>query len=89
MPNPVFVDCPPSIWTKVATNVLTGVIHRFDVTPYGYLQTYKVTGDSAPTLKSDGVAAFKNCNQEQISAGAGIDVYIYAITDKGKVRIDV
>jgi len=89
MANPIFVDCVKNTWTKVATNVITGLIHKFDPTPYEYLQTYRETGDPAPTLRSDGVVAFEDSKSEVISAIAGIDVYLYPIIDNGRVRVDI
>jgi len=88
MANPIFVDCVKNTWTKVATNVITGLIHKVDLTPYEYLQTYRDTGDPAPALKSDGVPAFENKRSEVISSVAGIDVYLYPIIDNGRVRVD-
>ena len=87
--TPVFVTCTKDVWTKVATDVTTGAIRRGDVTPYEYLQTYRETGDPAPTLKSDGVPAFEGGRTEIISAVNGIDVYLYPITNNGRVRVDV
>lgn len=89
MPNPVFVNCPKNVWTKVATNVNAGFIHKVYLIPYSYLQTYRLTGEAAPTLKSDGVMAFEHSITEEISATAGIDVYLYPITAGGRVRVDL
>jgi len=89
MPNPVFVSCPKNVWTKVATDVTTGIIHKVDLTPYEYLQTYRLTGQAAPALKSDGVPAFENRRREVISATVAIDVYLFPIADAGKVRVDI
>jgi len=89
MPNPVFANCPKDVWTKVATNVATGIIHQVDLTPYEYLQTYRLTGEAAPTLKTDGVPAFENNRREVIFATVNIDVYLFSITDAGKVRVDI
>lgn len=89
MPNPVFVSCPKNVWTKVATNVNVGFIHRVDITPYKYLQTYRLTSESAPILRSDGVVAFEHDSIEKISSTAEIDVYIYPINDDGRVRADL
>lgn len=89
MANPVFVDCTKNIWTKVATNITTGLIHKVHGAPYEYRQTYRETGGAAPTLRSDGVSAFENNRTEIISATAGIDIYIYPINVDGKVRVDI
>ena len=89
MTNPIFVDCPAGEWTKVATNIISGQIHRVSLVPYGYLQSYKDTGDAAPTLKSEGVVAFEQSNLESILALSGIDVYLYPLLAAGRVRVDL
>jgi len=90
MSNPVFVDCPANTWTKVATNVVVGQIWRV-ITTAKYLNTYKTTGDSAPTLRSEGTPIFVTGepDHEEISANTGIDIYIYSIRKAGRVRVDV
>lgn len=89
MANPVFVECLADTWTKVATNVVSGQLHKASKDPERYLQTYRQTGDVAPTLESEGVPAFVNSDTEEISAGEGIDVYIYAVSNTGNVRADL
>ncbi len=90
MANPVFVDCPADTWTKVATNVVVGQIKRV-ITVAKYLGTYRTTGDSAPTLQSEGSSIFLkgNSGYEKIEAKTGIDVYIFSIRKAGRVRVDV
>ena len=88
MANPVFVACTKDAWTKVATNVQTGFIHRISGAPNGYLQTYVDTTDPAPTLETEGAVAFENSGTEPINATAGIDVYIWAQGAAGNVRRD-
>ena len=89
MANPVLVACAKGAWTKVATNVQTGFIHKVSGAPNGYLQTYRDTGDAAPTLETQGVVAFENSGTEAILATAGIDVYIWAQNAAGEVRVDL
>jgi len=89
MANPVFVDCPEGAWTKVATDVTSGVIHKVTEAPAEYLQTYKMTGVAAPTLVGEGVMIFENSRSEVISATAGIDIYIWAVDQAGRVRADL
>ncbi len=55
MSDPIFVDCPEGEWTKVATDVTSGQVHKVSKTPNVYSQTYRDTGGAAPTLDSDGV----------------------------------
>ena len=86
MANPIVVTCTKNTWVKVATNVTSGLVHILDFTPNLYLQTYRITGDPAPTLLTDAVPLE---NKDEISATSGIDVYIMAVTDDGKVRVDL
>jgi hypothetical protein len=90
MSNPNFVNCPANTWTKVATNVITGQVWR-DKTTVKYLHTYRETGDAAPTDRAEGMPIFvqEESDHESISAVSGIDVYIYAIGEDGRVRVDV
>lgn len=88
MADPVFVNCPKDIWTKIATNVISGTIHAIYSKPK-YLQTYRSTGGAAPTLITDGVRVFKGDIEAEISAGAGIDVYIWCQNADGRVRVDL
>lgn len=90
MADPAFVDCPDGQWTKIATNVITGIVWRIEVGPL-YLQTYRITGNPAPTLQTDGVPIFREGepDYEQIAASEGIDVYIWCKNSAGRVRVDV
>ena len=89
MANPVVVAIPEGAWKKVATNVLTGLIHKLSTLPDTYLQTYRVTADPAPTLQSEGALAFEHSHTEQISSSVAIDVYIWATGKDGSVRADL
>jgi len=90
MANPALITCTKNTWTKVATNVTTGQIHKKSEAPQEYLSTYRMTGGAAPTNKEEGVTIFVGGNiTEAISAIAGIDVYIYPVTTDGKVRVDI
>ena len=87
MPNPIPVDCPSNIWTKVATSVKNGIIWITKSSPHIYLQTWKVTGDPAPTLRSEGVKVLHACIP--IQSTINIDVYIHPIGKDGCVRVDL
>lgn len=91
MPNPVFVDCPVGTWQIVATSVVSGQIWRASLAPDIYIHTYRLTGDPAPTERSEGTTIFVDTEREveYISASLPIDVYIYAVGDAGRVRVDV
>lgn len=89
MADPIIVQCPANTWTKVATNQTTGVIyaiHPDPLKPIDYKQTYRATGGAAPTDLTDAVDMESPL---YISAGAGVDVYIWPTIEKGSVRTDV
>lgn len=90
MGNPVFVDCTKNEWALVATDVTSGVIHKTTAIASRYLQTYKLTGEAAPTLKADGVRIFDDGLDEIIASSVGIDVYIFVVGEvNGRVRVDI
>ena len=88
MADPVMVPCPANTWTLVAEKVTTGLIHRKLSLPM-YLQTYRDTGELAPTTRDEGVPVFVNSNTAIISAVTNIDVYLWAIDKPGEVRVDL
>lgn len=87
MANPAVTACAKDAWTKVATNVTAGKVHILNKAPSQYAQTYRLTGETAPTTLAEAVvmtdATFT------ISAAAAIDVYVYAYGVAGSVRVDV
>ena len=86
MADPDVQSLPKDTWTKVATNVTTGFIHIINIKPGVYMQTYRDTGGSAPTLKTEGVPMKRT---EPISNTTGIDVYVYPIAKAGLIRVDL
>lgn len=94
MADPVFIDCPANIWTKVATNVTAGQIHKKSEQPQEYLHTYRDAGGTAPASdtagREEGVRIFIDGNiSEQIINSFAIDVYVFPIGADGKVRADL
>ena len=89
MANPEVIPCPKDDWTKIATNVTTGQVHKLLKDPGIYLFTYRDTGDAAPTDLSDAVPLFDEGNQVQISNISGIDIYVYTKGAAGSVRVDL
>lgn len=92
--DPEVITCPANRWTKIATNVWFGTVSKlYDddeiADPTGYLQTYRVTGEPAPTSKAEGVVCFETGNFELILSWWGIDVYVWAIGQEGKVRVNL
>jgi len=100
MANPVVISIPEWTWTKIAENVVTGIIDMLD-SSMQYYQTYRVTGEAAPTAPSnlviptEAVRMFQQSNSEGISAITGIDVYVLALNtdddavDVGKIRVSI
>ena len=87
MANPSIVTLTANTWQKVATNVTTGIIHcKNPDNPV--LQTYRMTGESAPTTTTEGIL-WDGESPLEISASAGIDVYLYAAGGAVKVRVAV
>jgi len=84
--NPIFIDCPKDVWTKVATNVTHGQITKatFNV---DYEHTYRETGDAAPVNDDEGIRF--HGHSLPIAALQPIDVYIFTQEKNGKVRIDL
>lgn len=89
MSDPAIISCPADSWTKIATNVTTGNVHRILKGPGSYLQTYRDTGNPAPTDLSDAVPIFESGSQVPISNISGIDIYIYPVGKAGSVRVDL
>jgi len=86
MANPVVVACPADVWTKVATGVLSGIVHIISTKPDAYLQTYRDTLGAPPTDLSEAVP-FKS--PMQISNSVAIDVYVRPRGNAGSVRVDL
>ena len=94
MANPELIRCPKNQWTKIATNVVSGQIHKKTEKPQEYLSTFRETGDPGPENteegKEEGVPIFiDNIVSEEIKNSTGIDIYIYPVTDDGLVRVDI
>lgn len=87
MANPATVNCPKNQWTKVATNVTNGTVWKKKNSTY--FQTYRLTGEAAPTLRTDEAKIFVGYDSIDIEANEGIDVYIYCVLQDGLVRVDL
>ena len=86
MASPEVKPCPADVWTLVATEVHTGVVHIDDTSPNMYLQTYRDTGEAAPV---DLTGALPFDPLFQISMNVAIDVYVRAVKNAGSVRVDL
>jgi hypothetical protein len=87
MANPLMVDCPVDIWTKVATNVTAGSVLISRNTGPTYIQTYRLTGEAAPINEDDAILIEQP--GEKIESLLGIDVYVKAKNEDGEVRVDL
>jgi len=87
MANPVIVNCPKDVWTKVATGISTGVIHMVSNKPREYKYTYRDTGGTAPTTRTN--EEVRVVNRLVINSANLVDVYIMPISDDGVVRCDL
>jgi hypothetical protein len=89
MANPLYpVTVNADAWTKVATNVTSGLIHK-KKTNIQYWQTYRLTGGAAPTEKNEAVLMFAdNSLVERISSSSPIDIYVW-VDEPGVLRIDL
>ena len=101
MADPNVIDISTEwVWQKIATAVVSGMVHRITTTVY-YYQTYRLTGEAAPsapvqgTIPEEAVRLFDQSPSEEISSSSPIDVYIMCAnqdddaTDTGKIRVDV
>ena len=90
MGNPDYpVLIPANTWTKIATAVLKGFYYKKRGTD-GYFQTYRLTGETAPTDLEEGIGIFlKGKNVEEIGNDSPIDVYVYSLNKEGSLRVDV
>jgi hypothetical protein len=86
MANPLVVAITKGAWVKVATSVTTGYIHilRQGVM---YQQTYRLTGAPPPVSQAEGARIPEE--GVAISSSQLIDVYIWASSKDGSIRVDV
>lgn len=87
--NPSVVPCPKDVWTKVADNVTSAVIHKLSLAPGVYKQTYKLTGEGAPADDTTAIPIFDDGQPHIVSSDAGIDVYMKCSDADGSVRLDL
>ena len=87
--EPVTVNCPADVWTKVADGVSAVLLHRKSTMPGGYLWTYRLAGNPAPTDASEGVVAFDEGDTKNFQTELPVDIYIRPLRQAGIVRVDV
>lgn len=96
MANPVFVDCPEGVYTKVATAIIDGFLWRVKAgANVEYHYTYVVVTDpptAAPTLFEDAVRIFKDDDESdnvlELTYNELVDVYVWCTGGPGRVRLD-
>ena len=90
MAAPAWPTLNEGAWNLVASNVTSGTIDRLK-SKYKYYSTYVLTGAGAPlaAVKDNSPVIFQDSNQEEISANAAIDVYLWLedATDSGDTNI--
>lgn len=86
MANPVMMNIKENEWRIVATNVTSGNIWLLDENQNA-LFTYRDTGESAPTDENEGVR-FQQPGMI-IANDEPIDVYVMALNNNGKIRVDL
>lgn len=85
MATPVLITVPKDTWTKVLTNVKLGNVWIID-NAAEYYQTYRDSGDAAPT--SDAEAVWLPRPGAGVESSIDIDVYILTRKTDGVVRVD-
>ncbi|MCK5614986.1 hypothetical protein KAR91_74680 [Candidatus Pacearchaeota archaeon] len=99
MNNPLPIDIPEWVWTKVCTNIILGNLNQIEKRVH-YYRTYRMTGKAppdAPTvgiLPDDAVKIFENKNSEEIEMPDFVDVHIMSVnycngkSYTGKIVVD-
>ena len=90
--NPLRVEFDTNTVKKIATNVIAGNIfkHHYDGREFLYCQTYRLTGEAAPTvseMRGEMVLMFQdNPEVEPITSQSAIDIYVYAGQQPGSTE---
>lgn len=87
MAKPVLIDLPEDQWVAVALNVTDGQILPMN-SMVKYVYTIRDAGDiDVPTLATEGKEL--RYDGAVIETPDAIDVYVMAMDDDGKVRVDL
>jgi hypothetical protein len=90
--TPRVIDIPAdNLPHLVAQNIVKGFIHTVNTrSELTYLQTYRTTGDAAPTDFSDSIQWVQSQGGIPINTSTGVDVYIGVVGNTpGKIRLDI
>jgi hypothetical protein len=86
MANPVSIDCPKGVYTKIATNVTTGITHVSDGFTQKILVTNRLTGEAAPA--NDITSWPLLIPKDIIDSSAAIDVYVKPMEKAFKIIVE-
>ena len=86
MADPIFVNCPKGVWTKVAAGLSTGSI--LPLTSIGSptltpMYTYRVNNGGSPTDLTEGYPLTGDA-----TIPANSDIYVLYTKVDGRVRVD-
>jgi hypothetical protein len=88
--DPVKVEIPADTWTLVASNVTTGLITIKQWQSSRYYQTYRMTGNPAPTGDHNEATSTVTNNPEiNISSTEAVDVYLYCYQLNGEIVVSL
>lgn len=92
MANPVIHTVPVKEWYKIATDINSGNIQKAtknETNNQIFYQTYRLTGDPAPTEQNEGVRMFADDPvSEDIASIEQIDVYVWAENGPAYLRLN-
>lgn len=93
MPNPELIDLPADEWTKVATAVTIGNLHKKKPTQVVFISTHRKSGETAPDPikdKEEGVQIFvEHPTREGIKNSFAIDIYVMPVGVGSQLRADL
>ena len=99
MNNPMPMDIPEWIWTKVCTKIILGNLTQKEKRVH-YYRTYRKTGEDAPDIPTVGiipdeaVRIFEDKNSEEIRTPDYVDVHVMSVnycngvSYTGKIVVD-
>lgn len=87
MANPVNVNCPADVWTKIATSVTSLVAKILDTKANVVLETYRITAAPVPA-DNTGANPIDASRELVFTSSAASDVYIKPVGQATVVRVD-
>jgi len=89
MANPIAIDCPVTVWTLLATDIISGTFKILEPRA-GYHFAYRMTGSPAP-LDAD-VADTQRCDESAaiVHSAFSVDIYCWCPSGTpGRVQVEV